>query len=375
MTLRDKGVPIVESETLKQFLIRLYDTLEVAEYLYRAGVLHRDYSLNNVLFREHVDEGEREGSTFCSARHLLDPDVGRLATEGLLIDFEYATNIVTQRELESAGTPLYQARAAEKIAPLKLSGFLPGMPEHIPEALERYQLVLPERLEQFRVDNGRHPINHVIEMKLQAEDKREWRHELRHDVESVFWMLLHWVVVFRPSQDTKPPTIPLAFWSIFTAEIYRPSLVARVREKEGNEEDRWVHPELDPVWELIEQMAAHLDGEIHWLPKGDECYKQMTNASYLREVFQRLILNFLFRYGNETFMNTGKHKDNRPIEQVVQESTPLSTLVIASRQSMRLSSRKRACEQGDQQGSAKKRRRKRNPASDDGSDSDYKPGR
>ena len=202
--------------------------------------------------------------------------------------------------------------------------------------------------------------------------RRGWRHELRHDVESVFWMLLHWVVVFRPSQDMKPPTIPSVFWRIFTTEIERPSLVAFVK-KEKEEEYPWVHPELDPVRELIEQMAAHLDGEIHWLPKDDRCYEQMTHPSYLREVFQRLILNFLFRYGKESFMDTQKHRDNRTMEEEVQQFTPLSTLVIEARQSMRLSNRKRACEQGDRRGSAKKR--KGNPASDDGSDSDYEPGK
>jgi hypothetical protein len=40
MALKDKGVSIAESETLKQLLIRLYDTLEIAEHFYKLGVLH-----------------------------------------------------------------------------------------------------------------------------------------------------------------------------------------------------------------------------------------------------------------------------------------------------------------------------------------------
>ena len=370
LALRDKGVSIKESKTLKQFLIRLYDTLEVAECLYLLGFLHRDYSLSNVLFHTPEVREEWQGSTFCSAKHLLDPDVDRFATEVLLIDFELATDLKTQRDLESAGTPLYQARAAEQIAPLELSGFMPGMPGLIPEALERYQVVLPERLEQFRVDNGWHPIDHVTEMKLQAEDKREWRHELRHDVESAFWMLLLWVVIFRPSDDEEPPKIPLAFWINFTTEGWRGSLFTNMKEKNKTP---WVHPDLNPVRELLRDMAAHLDGELQWLPKEDKCYEQMTNPSYLREVFQRLILNFLFKYENEPFMSLEKHKGNRDVEEMIQLSTDLSAIEIASRQMMRTSSLKRPREEEDQPRTVK--RRKSNTPSDNGNDSDYKPGR
>ena len=120
------------------------------------GLLHRDYSLNNVLFREPVVLEEWRKSTFCSARHLLDPLLDPLETEVLLIDFEHATKLETQRELESAGTPLYQARAAEKIAPLVTYVTVPGMPELDLEAFERSRKAVPERLKQFIPDKTRH---------------------------------------------------------------------------------------------------------------------------------------------------------------------------------------------------------------------------
>ena len=366
MTLRDKGVSIEESETLRQFLIRLYDMLEVAECLYLLGLLHRDYSLGNVLFRKSEVREEWQGSTFCSARHLLDPDVDRLATEVLLIDFEHATNYATQRELESAGTPLYQARAAGQVAPLKMKiSLVPGMPELIPEALERYQEAVPERLEHFPPDKT----DYILKMPPEG-DGRKWSHEFRHDVESAFWVLLHWVVIFRPSHDEKPPTIPCGFWTNVTDERMRGLLVISVREKG---ESPWVHPEFAPIRELLRDMAAHLDGELQWLSKKDECYEQMKKASYLREVFQRLILNFLFKHNDAPFMHLEKHKENRAVEDTIQRSSHLSALQIASRQRMGLSSLKRAREEEDQQGTVK--RIKRNPPSDNHSDSDYKLGR
>ena len=60
---------------------------------------------------------------------------------------------------------------------------VPGMPELIPEVLERYQEVLPERLTQFPHDKTLH----MLEMPP-AEDSRAWYHELRHDIESSFWI-------------------------------------------------------------------------------------------------------------------------------------------------------------------------------------------
>ena len=323
LTLRDKGVSIKESETLKQFLIRLYDTLEVAECLYLLGFLHRDYSLNNVLFHTPEAREEWQGSTFCSARHLLDPDVDRFATEVLLIDFELATERATQRDLESAGTPLYQARAAEQVAPLEYTTVVPGMPELIPEVLERYKEVLPKRLEQFRPDRS------LRILGPSKGDTRKWIHELRHDVESAFWMLLLWVVIFRPSDDEEPPKIPWVFWANLTDERTRGLSVPRMKVKD---ETHWVHPALYPVRELLQDMAAHLDGDLHWLSKEDKCYEQMANPSYLREVFQRLILNFLFKYENEPFMSLEKHKGNRDVEEMIQQSTDLSATEIVLRQ-------------------------------------------
>jgi len=214
--------------------------------------------------------------------------------------------------LESAGTPLYQARAAVRIAPLENIRVVSGMPELIPEALKRYKEVLPTRLEQFPPDESHH-----ILMPSKG-DTHEWIHELRHDVESAFWMLLHWVVIFRPSNDEEPPEIP--FWAHFTTEASRRLLVMSVQ---GMDKAPWVHPALDPVRELLRDMALHLDGELQWLSKEDKCYEQMANASYLREVLQRLILNFLFKYKDEPFMHLQKHDGNRAVEEMIRHSAEL----------------------------------------------------
>jgi len=57
LALRDKGTSIKESQTPEEFLILMYDLLEVAECLHEKDVLHRDWSPNNVLFREPRHKG------------------------------------------------------------------------------------------------------------------------------------------------------------------------------------------------------------------------------------------------------------------------------------------------------------------------------
>ena len=144
-----------------------------------------------MLFCEARIAEEFRQSPFCSARYLLNLAEDRLETEVLLIDFEHATDRRDQETWESAGTPLYLARTANQRSPLLIKPtVVPGMPELIPSALipsalERYREALPKRLKQFPPDKTRH----ILDMPP-GEDLREWFHELRHDIESSFWMIL-----------------------------------------------------------------------------------------------------------------------------------------------------------------------------------------
>ena len=347
LALRDKGEPIMESKTVEQFLIRLYDMLEVAECLYVLGYLHRDYSLHNVLFREpKVGEEpeyrkEWEESNFCSAKYLLGKGENRFETEVLVIDFELATKHETQEKLESAGTPMYQARAAAKVAPLKVRALTTGMPGVAPGLLERYSKALPERGKKFIVDGT----FHIFDPR--EGDTEEWYHELRHDVESAFWMLLHWAVIFQPAGGKQLP-IPKTFFDSLTDEDWRGSLVFGVQYRS----DHWVHPDIKGVQSLIKKMAEHLEGELQWLDPNDQHYEQMKKASYLREVFQRLILNFLFEHQGKDFMRKERHKSNRPKQVRPDRQVCLRAKEIKLRQLMGPSSLRRRCDEEERRGVA-----------------------
>ena len=377
LALKDIGTPLQDSQTLEDFLIRLYDLLEISQCLYDKQVLHRDFSLNNLLFRNATFVEGSEDSIFCSARHLLDPTQDRLKTESLLIDFEHGTDCKTQRPLDSAGTPLYQARATLNLSPLKPDiAFITSMPGLIPDAQQRYQETHPERLSRFPPDGKKYPFE-----ATQLDTKREWFHELRHDVESAFWMLLHWVILLRPNNSKEVTYIPDTFWGLFVKSRERKVLVPKISSVEDDAE--WLDPAYLPVHPLLQNMASHLKTDLHWVSEEQGFPSQMTDPSYLREVFQREILNFLFKNKGQPFMIQIRHKENRQVGKPVCKIASLSTPQIESRQSSRSSGFKRAYEQvegdggGDGKGDGKDQkstRKKSRTNSDASSGPDYKPG-
>jgi serine/threonine protein kinase len=366
LALMDKGNSLKESQTPEQFLCRAYDLLEIAEHIYEKKVLHRDLSLNNVLFRDPTATEESRKSTFCSVRHLLDPNQDRHETEALLIDFEHGTHHEKPSPLESAGTPLFQARATLYLAPLDPVKILaPGMPDLIPEARQRYQEVWPERLKRFPPDENDHQFKATPEG-----NKREWYHELYHDVESVFWIFFVWAVELRPDNKSEATKIPKALWGTLVSTTARSNIIFDAMNTRG---EKWLDPTYAPLEGLLREMASHLISDLHWVSK--EQPSQMADPSYLREVFQRCILNFLFKNRGQPFMHQERHRDNRKVEKSAFSSSSLSSLQVSSRQSLSSSSRhsQPSLRRGrDNEGEDQQRTKKRRRNSDDGSD--YDPG-
>jgi serine/threonine protein kinase len=375
LALGDRGVSIRESETPELFLIRLYDLLEALECLHQRGVLHREVSANNVLFRDGPVAYDKSRTTFCSARHLLDSTEERTTTDLVLIDGEYGTEEEKQKPSESAGTPLYQARASIECRPMALpkGGWMPGMPKLKGGAETRYSEAWPDRLNRFPspgqsivIYNGRAIYLSQLESngpqdwdekgdqsETEEKEKEEgWYHELRHDVESVSWILIVWALELRPDNGGNTTEIPHGLWTTLVSTESREDVVDIVaKEKKG-----WLDPKYQPMESLIEELAQHLLVDLHWLSTDKGHPKEMKDPSYLREVFQRCILNFLVKNRGETFMTQKRHQENRRVEKFFGEESSLTSRQISERQSQRSSARKRGCDETERQGSSKRRR-------------------
>jgi hypothetical protein len=62
----------------------------------------------------------------------------------------------------------------------------------VPKSPECYANAHPKRIEDF--PEAIEVLVDPRKLKNQSQDDR-WRHELDHDVESVFWLLLYWAMV------------------------------------------------------------------------------------------------------------------------------------------------------------------------------------
>lgn len=249
--------------------------------------------------------------------HLLNDNHPPDATEILVIDWEHSAVYKEQGAQESAGTPIFVARAAVRLQALHpgSGAYLPfGMPDLIPEALERYKNILKKRWEQFpaRPDEA-------LVIKKSPEVTRDWYHELRHDAESCFWLLVWWAIRVRPDNDMAASKICPAFWAFLVAPTdatrdARKGLLATIAQDQG-----WLDPAYAPMEDLIRNMALYLQADLHWVTKAQP--PEMKDPEYLHEVFQRHIFNFLVKNKDEPFLSQGRHIQSRAVEEI--NRTPL----------------------------------------------------
>jgi hypothetical protein len=105
---------------------------------------------------------------------------------------------------------MFMARAIRASGPLGEVGD-PAWYEKVPELSQKahvYRDVLPDRLTRFQQSPGR-PNRHMVDIGAPP-NSSPWRHELRHDAESAFWLLVWWVVNATPDGCTSK--MPAELW-------------------------------------------------------------------------------------------------------------------------------------------------------------------
>ena len=198
------------------------------------------------------------------------------------------------------GTPIFIARAVERGDHVPaVCGFVPG----IPESPHRYTVVHPDRVKTFPASEDT-----FINPEREKSQPKQWRHELEHDAESVFWLLLYWAMVVQPEGCSKEKIRSHSWGSLLGNFEDREDFVDGLsRHAIPN-----THSFYKPLRPLIKNLAAILVIDSHWLKASDP----RKDTFYVTEAFQRLILKFMIENRNETFMDRPVEKTFREVEQV-----------------------------------------------------------
>jgi hypothetical protein len=215
------------------------------------------------------------------------------------------------------GTPLFIARAVELGGPVPaVLAAIPG----IPDSPDPYAKVHPDRVKEFPGSKKRLVFDpDGIDDESQKSQPKRWRHELEHDAESVFWLLLYWAMVVQPEQCPKE-TIHSSSWTNLLGNFRdRQSLV---RDCSDEAPYNLTHSFYEPLLPLIEALAAILVIDRHWLPASDP----RSDPYYVNEAFQRLILKFMIDNHCEEFMDRRVEKTFRKVGRVPHSNAKSATV-------------------------------------------------
>ncbi len=179
----------------------------------------------------------------------------------------------------------------------------------VPESPECYANAHAERIDDFLEE-----IELVInprKLKNRPQDDR-WRHELDHDVESVFWLLLYWAMVAQPEEHPGGYLDSYTWTGLLGDFEARERLVLALSS--GNPPKNLTHSGYEPLWPLIRDLAAVLVVDRHWLPESSV----RKRPDYICEAFQRLILQFIVSKRCEDFMTRRIGDSLRQVQSVAQ---------------------------------------------------------
>ncbi|KAI0079457.1 hypothetical protein K474DRAFT_621111 [Panus rudis PR-1116 ss-1] len=153
LEMRSRGLPLHKAKSLLDLLKAAYDILEVHRFLVlKRSVLHRDFSINNVLMYPEHEEGPDGKEIFIKdppkfIDEVLPPfgerDDSRDYSRGLLIDFDNSSMLggdIGKELTLRTGTPKYISRAVAAQKPLDHSSARDYVP--MPELLKQRARVL-----------------------------------------------------------------------------------------------------------------------------------------------------------------------------------------------------------------------------------------
>jgi len=215
------------------------------------------------------------------------------------------------------------ARAVERgtAVPLPVRGYV--IPP-VPRSPEGYASKHPDRIKKFPPEEMKFDVGASADSV-----NHEWRQELDHDAESVFWLIFFWSMsvqpVGKPKEDIRAST-----WTGVTGDVTSRIDLVHVVGTTGP--SAATHSFYEPLRSLLQALAEILRIDRHWLDKSDT----RNDPEYVNKAFQRLILQFVLDNNGQEFM---KHKVETSFR-AVKKSPQAQTQPCTSGQSRDAANRK-----------------------------------
>lgn len=328
------GQPLSQCETAGDLLDAMYDLIVTHLHLFQVGILHRDVSWYNVLYKpQHHLKIHPKFNRYQVAESPY-PCIGRiLGTRTaeptiLLADLDHALKLsesgllvgpdgravdnndqpgAEDPKAEKTGTPMFMSLelldsnnnavffgkqsldelwSAFEDAERRKASFDEAFPKGDVEFLEQFKAVM-------EAEKKRKP------MRTNDQHGAGRRHNLRHDAESMYWVFLWAFSRARPIDADRGEVGPTTF-DQFCTGMLRHNMG---REFDETERATWLisnkivnlfHPLLIEFETLFMQMATYLSVPWHLYPNMPE--------DHVQSAFRRLILAFRFDKDNASFL-------------------------------------------------------------------------
>jgi hypothetical protein len=216
------------------------------------------------------------------------------------------------------GTPVFIARAVQLRGPVPPHQVIvvPAVPA-VPISSKPYTTCHPDRIRKF-------PSKGMEVLQVPKAPNIQWRHELDHDTESVFWLLLYWLVGAQP-ENAEEQQIDHGIWS---------GLTGNIRDRVGLVDRRTLagatHSVYEPLCPLLDRLAQILNVDRNWL-KSIKPSDPRGHPAYVNEAFQRLILQFIVDHRNDEFMHRKVSPRSRHAEMISHRLGSRSNFVLGKR--------------------------------------------
>ncbi|KAG8906203.1 hypothetical protein FRB99_007419, partial [Tulasnella sp. 403] len=328
--LRQLGNPFMSIPTVKEMLQVAFDTVEVLRFLKaERNILHRDISAGNLMYvlpkgnKQELDTSSEGDEVLHFSEFFLSGSSKSPQTAVLLVDFNHAEHLANKRDehferVERTGTAVFMSRAVELGHPMNIPDDYSSIPP-IPPAPEQYANHYRDtRLRRF-------PETPVALFQAPAKpESAPWRHELDHDVESVFWLMLYWAMTAQPPGGQPQPIVTSSWSSLTGGVMARDGLLNNLSR--GSVDAGTFHSTFQPhLAHLFKSLARILSSvDRHWLDKSET----RNDPEYFAEAFQRLILQFLINHPSDNndngFMDVKINENPRESERHIRLE-PLSS--------------------------------------------------